>query len=346
MRSRLDSVWYATSRTRAWTKAYWPRPGERGSTSRVSSSRRTRPRSRGARSVSPVFATAARAGTLKLWPRTAASATSERSPGSRPSRRAATRAVRVSGTATSSRDPVGRHTPSSSTRRPWASSIRTVSTAYRGTPSALATMVGGGLRGQPGHETRQQALHVGGGQGLEVDRGERTQARPPVRAPVEELGPGKRDERDRDPAAPLHDVVDEVEQAWVRVLEVLEHQDHGRRVGQPLEERPPGGEQLVRADPGLDAEEGEQGGLDPALLAGVADVGPHGLGDVGPRGRLVIALGQARPAPDHLAQGPEGDPVPVGGGAARVPPDRVGQAVEVLRETPRRASSCRSRPGR
>ena len=65
---------------------------------------------------------------------------------------------------------------------------------------------------------------------------------------------------------PLEEVVDEVEQARVGEVEVLEDQDDrgGRR--QPLEERPPGPEELLRPDPGLDAEQGQQGRLDPAPL--------------------------------------------------------------------------------
>ena len=173
-----------------------------------------------------------------------------------------------------------------------------------------------------------------GGEGLEVERGERAHAGAPVRAALEELGPGEGDDRDRDPPAPLEDVVDEVEQPRVRVLEVLEQQDHGGRVGQPLEERPPGGEQLVGGDLGLDAEQGEQGGLDPGGLVRVADVGADGRGDPLARRRLVVALGETGSAADHLAEGPERDPVAVGGRAPLVPPDVLGQAVEVLRELP------------
>ena len=50
-----------------------------------------------------------------------------------------------------------------------------------------------------------------------------------------------------------------------------------------------------------------------------------------------------RPHPHHLAERPEGDALPVGGGAALVPVDGLGQAVDVLAGTPRRAGSCRCR---
>ena len=199
-------------------------------------------------SASSAPATAARAGRLKLWPRTAASETSARSAGSRPSRRAATRAVRVSGTADLVQVTRQAGTPRPRARGgPGRASIRTVSTAYRGTPSARATIGGGGLRRQPGHEPCEQALHVRGCEGLEVDRGERAKARPPVRAAVEELGPGQGDERDRDPR--LHSITwsmkssNPVSACW----RSSNTRTTGAVFGQPLEERPPGGEQLVRS---------------------------------------------------------------------------------------------------
>jgi hypothetical protein len=66
-------------------------------------------------------------------------------------------------------------------------------------------------------------------------------------------------------------------------------------------------------------------------------MGPHGLRDPGARRRLVVGLGQARPAADHLAQGPERDPVAVGRAPSRVPPDPLEQAVEILEELPGKA---------
>ena len=144
------SVLYATSRMSAWTNPYWPRPGERGSASRTSSSRRTSWRRRGSSASGGCPDTAARPATVKLCPRTAASSTSARSVASRPSRRAEIRAVSVSGTARSSRSPTGRNASPSLMSRPWARSIRTVSTAYSGTPSARATIRSMAGPGSPG----------------------------------------------------------------------------------------------------------------------------------------------------------------------------------------------------
>ncbi len=132
-------------------------------------------------------------------------------------------------------------------------------------------------------------------------------------------------------------MIHEVEQARVGVVMVLEDHDHGRARREAFEERPPGGEQLVRPDPRPDAEESQQRRLDPAPLVGVGDVRRQRLADLRPRRRLVVGLHQAAATADHLAQGPERDPFAVGGGSAVVPPDVLDKAVEVLRELPGQA---------
>jgi hypothetical protein len=65
-------------------------------------------------------------------------------------------------------------------------------------------------------------------------------------------------------------VLDEVDQAAVGPLEVLEDEHGGRGRGDPLEEGPPGGEEGVApAGRGIaGAEEGEEGRLDPGRSAG------------------------------------------------------------------------------
>ena len=106
--------------------------------------------------------------------------------------------------------------------------------------------------------------------------------------------------------------------------------------GQPLEERPPGREQLVPpAGRRLaDAEQGEQGRLDPASLLLVGDVRREHLGDLRARRRLVVGLEQAGPVADHLAERPERDALAVGWAAAVVPPDGLDEPVDVLEELP------------
>ncbi len=63
-------------------------------------------------------------------------------------------AVSVSGTATVVRSPTGWQTPATMPSRPCASSIRTVSTAYSGMPSARATIETRADSGRPGTSPR------------------------------------------------------------------------------------------------------------------------------------------------------------------------------------------------
>ena len=69
-------------------------------------------------------------------------------------------------------------------------------------------------------------------------------------------------------ARPLEQVLDEVEQAGVRPLHVLERQHGGIGVGQPLEEQPPGREEVlaVAGRALLQAEQVGEPGLDEASL--------------------------------------------------------------------------------
>ena len=105
----------------------------------VSSSRRRRSATWAA-SGSPVWPlTSASAVSLNVWPSTDATWSSERPSAGRASSLAATSAWRVVGIARSPSSRVGRYVPSSAlARRPSATSIRTVSTAYSGMPLARA----------------------------------------------------------------------------------------------------------------------------------------------------------------------------------------------------------------
>ena len=130
-------------------------------------------------------------------------------------------------------------------------------------------------------------------------------------------------------------MVDEVDQARIGVVEVLEDHRDGAPLGDPLEERSPGGEQLLRtAACRLDAEQGEQSRLDPAAIRLVWDVLDERLGDLQSRRRLVVRLEQARASPDHLAERPEADPLAVCRTAADVPVRRIDDAIGVLGELP------------
>ena len=66
----------------------------------------------------------------------------------------------------------------------------------------------------------------------------------PARPPGQELGPCGGDDEYRDPGRPVDEVVDEVQQALVRPVEVLEDDDERALLREPLEEPPPRREAL------------------------------------------------------------------------------------------------------
>ena len=204
--------------------------GERGSASSSEQLAPDEPAEPGSRSASSDARRPRRGpARLKLWPSTAASATRARSAGSRPSRRAAMRAVRVSGTATSSRSPTGpvRARPraragpgrgASGPSRPRRAGCRRRARRSRRPPA----------RAGPGRGPRAGARMSAGGSGSRwIEVNDRLPGAP-VRSPIEQLRPGERDDGDRDAAAPLQEVVDEVEQARVGVVQVLEDHDDRR----------------------------------------------------------------------------------------------------------------------
>ena len=158
---------------------------------------------------------------------------------------------------------------------------------------------------QARHEAVQQLAHGVLAQRLEVHRREAAPRRAPARALVEQLRPRERQDEDRELARPLDEVVDEVERARVRPVDVLEHEDDGSAAAQGLEERPPRPEQLGRRDAAAEAQQLEHRLLHPgAIRVAGHDVVDHGLDLLAAR-LLVVALDQPGAAADHLAEGPE-----------------------------------------
>jgi hypothetical protein len=78
----------------------------------------------------------------------------------------------------------------------------------------------------------------------------------------EQLRPSAADEQEGNPGRPVAEMIDEVEQALVRPVQVLEDEDERAPVGESLEEAAPGGEALVEVSLPLssgEAHEGSQG---------------------------------------------------------------------------------------
>jgi hypothetical protein len=190
---------------------------------------------------------------------------------------------------------------------------------------------------QTGHEPLEQLLHRVLRERLQIPGGDAAPAGSPGRSPLQQLRPRQRDHEQRVVARPLQEVLDEVQQARVRPLQVLEHQ-HGRiHVGEALEEQAPGGEHLlpVTRVEVAESEQLRQARLDEAPVIGVRQVLVQRRPQLAERrlGRLV--LGDPATHPHHVRQRPVGDPLPVGQTAAAVPEHRLDDAVEVLVELPR-----------
>ena len=177
-------------------------------------------------------------------------------------------------------------------------------------------------------------------------RGERERrgvelAAAPARAAFEELGPRRRDDEQRDVRHPVDELVEEVEEALVRPVDVLDDDDERTLLGETLEEAAPGGEGLVSAIASElcvagEAEEREEMRLDARL---VARAGERVLDDLVDLRRDVlrrVLLENARLRLDDLAERPERDPVTVGEAASLAPGDelRVGidDALELVDE--------------
>ena len=104
---------------------------------------------------------------------------------------------------------------------------------------------------EPGHESIEQLGHRRLRERAEMERREVAVPGAPVRPLVEELGTREDEHEERARLRPLEQVLDEVEQARVGPLHVLEHEDGRVRVREPLEEEPPGGEEVVALVRGL-----------------------------------------------------------------------------------------------
>ncbi len=136
---------------------------------------------------------------------------------------------------------------------------------------------------------------------------------------------------------PVEQVLDEVEQARVGPLHVLEGEHRRVALGQALEEEAPGGEEvllvasLVLGQP----EQVREPRLEEVPLLAVEDVLLQRGVQLGLRGRRFLVLGDAAAHAHHVGERPVGHALAVGEAAPAVPVDGLGDAVEVLVELPR-----------
>ena len=276
---------------------------------------------------------------VKVLPSTAPSWSRRRSSGDSPSSRAAIKAWSVSGTSSSldlAGQPVGRAVES---EQPAVEQhAHRLDRVQRDALGTVEDLVAQAVR-KAGHEAVEELSHRLVGERLEEERGEVSLAGAPGGTPFLELGAGEGDDEQRIVPRPLEQVLDEVEQARVGPLHVLER-EHGRPlVGQALEEQAPGGEQVlpVRLQALLEAREMGESRLDELSLARVEYVLLQRGAQLPARGLRILFLADAAAHPHHVRERPVGDALAVREAAPAVPPDQLDDAVEVLVELPGQA---------
>ena len=135
-------------------------------------------------------------------------------------------------------------------------------------------------------------------------------------------------------------MLDEVEQAAIGPLEVLEGHDHRSAVGDPLEQGAPGREEDLALATSvfsircLESQQAAQRRFDSQALVLVGHEFDEHDAQLVERAVSLLRLGDARTLPDHLRQGPERDPVPIRGAASGMPVRRFGQSIQVLLQLP------------
>ena len=135
-------------------------------------------------------------------------------------------------------------------------------------------------------------------------------------------------------------MLDEVEEARIGPLQVLEDEHGGGAVGDAFEEPPPGGEQLVPLESlrSVSLEECGHARLHPAALRIVADQLDERRRQLPPnelRRRIVL---DPCPASHHLGERREGHAVAVGGRTSGMPGHGRGHPLQVLTELPGEAA--------
>ena len=189
--------------------------------------------------------------------------------------------------------------------------------------------------GQVGHEPVQHLADDLVAERIEGQRAEAAAAQHEA-APVGAVRPCEHEEEDGVIAGPLEEVVEEVDHAGVRPLQILHDHDDGQVLGEALEEEAPAGEELLAGEhlgrrqpeqlPDAGGDELTVGGIgDPSLEPGAETLGYDVEG---------VVLADEQPRPDHLRERPVADALAVGEAATGVPEDVAGEAVDVLEELP------------
>ena len=192
--------------------------------------------------------------------------------------------------------------------------------------------------GKPLHEAVEQPPHCGVVEGVHPDHGGPSTSE--VMPTGQQLRAGKGHDEHR-ALCGGKEVVDEVEQALVGVLGVVDDQHDRARIsrarpgGEVLEERGPRREEVLAGEPASPgADQDGQPRAQPVALCTVDDESVQGGVELLLDDLPDVALHESEPGPDGLGERPERDPVAVGEAASAMPPGRRREPVDVLLELP------------
>ena len=203
-------------------------------------------------------------------------------------------------------------------------------------PLGAVEDLGRHVRRQAGCQAPEQLGHGVGRQRIEMKADVRPQTGTPFGSQLEESGSGQRHDEDRPAGGRADEVLDEVEQAGVRPVEVVEDEDRRARIGDPLEERPPGGKRLFALAGGdrPDADQSLEVGRNPASLGLLR----HVLGDAGQETTSghggAVALDDAGAVTNHLGQGPERERLAIRRRPGVMPGQELHDTVDVFLDLP------------
>ena len=207
--------------------------------------------------------------------------------------------------------------------------------------------LGLGRKDRPLEQGRQEARGL-----VVVERRERECERvrlpsAPARAAREQLRPSSADHENRNPAGPIHEVVDEVEQALVGPVQVFEDEDERPLLGECLEEAPPRCKSLgpmvaLELLLALEPDQRSQVPLDPVGLRLVDELA-HAPCQLARRLFGRVRLEHACLRLHHLAERPEGDAFAVRQRPALTPARQLGFVLDHLRELVDEAALADSR---
>ena len=140
-------------------------------------------------------------------------------------------------------------------------------------------------------------------------------------------------------ASPIEEIIDEVEQAVIGPLKILEDEHDRMRRCHALEEEAPRREEilLVRRAPLRKAEQMRQARLEEGAFVRVADDPGKRLAQLRERRLRPLVLGDAHAHTHHLRKRPVRDAFAIGEAAAAVPAHLVDEPVDALLELPAEA---------